>query len=113
MIVIDGELRDIIHDNWVYRPACAVRRDRRIMDFRRWPCSGQPQSQVAEDCPNHRRIFDETDDPHDPPTLWADQGVNYPGLRRDRLRSFVLIAPSDSEATVWLENAEKIPDKDD
>jgi hypothetical protein len=36
-IVIDGDLRDVIHDIWGSLPACAVHTDRRIMDFRRRP----------------------------------------------------------------------------
>lgn len=35
VIVIDGQLRLIIHDAWGRRPASAVHTDRRIMDFRR------------------------------------------------------------------------------
>ena len=65
MIVIDGELTtDVIHDVWGSRLACALHADRRVMDFRRRPGSDQPDAQMIEDGPDHRRVFDAADDPH-------------------------------------------------
>ena len=43
MIVIDGELTvDVIHDVWGSLTYCAVQADRRVMAFRRRPCSCEP-----------------------------------------------------------------------
>ena len=42
VIVIEGKLRNVIHDVWGGCPACAVHADRRSMNFRRRPCSCQP-----------------------------------------------------------------------
>jgi hypothetical protein len=68
VIVIDGELTtDVIHDVWGSRPAFAVRTDSRVMDFRRRPGPDEPDAQVIEDGPDHRRIYDAADDPHGEP----------------------------------------------
>jgi len=42
VIVMNGDLRDVIRDGWGSRPACAVHADRRVMDFGRRPGSRQP-----------------------------------------------------------------------
>ena len=82
MIVIDGELTtDVIHDVWGSRPAFAVRTDSRVMDFRRRPGPDEPDAQVIEDGPDHRRVFDADDDPHGTIALRTDQGIDLPGLR--------------------------------
>jgi|SRR3990172_10091949 len=64
VIVIDGKLRNFIHDVWGGRSACAVHADRRVMDFRWRSGSDQPNAQMFEDGPDNRRIFDADDDPH-------------------------------------------------
>jgi hypothetical protein len=33
VIVMGGDLRDVIRDGWGSRPACTVQADTRIMDF--------------------------------------------------------------------------------
>ena len=42
VVVMNGDLRDVIRDGWGSRPACAVQAGRRVMDFRRRPGSYQP-----------------------------------------------------------------------
>ena len=42
VIVMNGDLRDVIRDGWGSRPACAVYANRRVMDFGRRPGSCQP-----------------------------------------------------------------------
>jgi len=42
VVVMNGDLRDLIRDGRGSRPACAVHADRRVMDFGRRPCSCQP-----------------------------------------------------------------------
>jgi hypothetical protein len=32
---------------------------------------------MSEDGPDHRRVLDDTDDPHSPPTSRADQGISF------------------------------------
>ena len=77
MIVIDGELTaEVIHDVCGSRPACFVYADRRIMDFRRRPGPDEPDAQMFEDVPDHRRVFDAADDPHGPLTLRTDQRID-------------------------------------
>jgi hypothetical protein len=78
VIVIDGELTtDVIHDAWGSRPACFVYVDRRIMDFRRRHGHDEPDAQVIEDGPDHRRVFDAADDPHGVLALRTDQGIDF------------------------------------
>jgi len=36
--------------------------------------------------PDHLAVIYRTDDPHSALALWTDQGINFPGLRRDRLQ---------------------------
>ena len=55
--------------------------DWRIMDFRRRPRPDQPDSQMLEDGPDHRRVFDADADPHGALTLRTDHGIDLPGLR--------------------------------
>ena len=62
--VIDGKLRNFIHDVWGSRSACAVHAERRVMDFRWRSGSDQPNAQMFEDGPDNRRIFDAADDPY-------------------------------------------------
>ncbi len=58
VIVIDGELRDVIRDGWGRRPACTGQADRGVVDFRRRPGSDEPNAQMFEDVPEDRRVFD-------------------------------------------------------
>jgi hypothetical protein len=45
------------------------------MDFRRRPEPDEPDVQVIEDGPDHRRIFDAADDPHGALTFRAYQRI--------------------------------------
>ena len=49
MIVVNGELRGIIHDVWGSLTACAEHTDRRIMDFRKRPCPSVIRKVSAQD----------------------------------------------------------------
>jgi len=42
VIVMNGDLRDVIGDGWGSRPACAVHADRRGMEFGRRPGACEP-----------------------------------------------------------------------
>jgi len=77
VIGMRGDLRDVIRDGWGSRPACAVHTDRRVMDFWRRPGPDEPEAQVIEDSPDHRRVFDAADDPHGALTLRTDQGICF------------------------------------
>ena len=74
-IVLDGELRNIVHVALENLLACFVYADRRVMDFRRRPGPDQPNAQMFEDVPNDRRVFNAADDPHGTLALRADQGI--------------------------------------
>ena len=50
------------------------------MDFRRRPGLNEPDSQVSEDGPDHRRVFDAADDPHGALALRTDQGIDFVDL---------------------------------
>jgi len=51
---------------------------------------------MGEDDPDYVPILDEADDLHVPLTFQTDQGVYFPGLRRDRLLFSGLIVPNFS-----------------
>ena len=53
--------------------------DWRAMDFRRRPGPDEPDAQVIEDGPDHRRVFEADDDPHGALTLRTDQGIDFVG----------------------------------
>ena len=96
IVLIDGKLRNFIHGVWGSRSACAVHADRRVMDFRRWSGSDQPNAQMFEDGPDNRRIFDAADDPHSALTSPPSRG-QASGRPKDRLRiSSESIAPSSA-----------------
>lgn len=76
VLVIDGELRNIIHDALGNLIARFVHTDRRVMDFWRRSGSDQPNAQMFEDGPDNRRIFDAADDPHGALTFRADQRID-------------------------------------
>ncbi len=50
------------------------------MDFRRRPGPDEPDAQVIEDGPDHRRVFDAADDPHGALALRTDQGIDFVDL---------------------------------
>jgi hypothetical protein len=54
--------------------------DWRVMDFRRRPGPDEPDAQVIEDGPDHRRVFDAADDPHGALTFRTDQGIDFVDL---------------------------------
>ena len=54
--------------------------DWRVMDFRRRPGPNEPDAQVIEDGPDHRRVFDAAADPHGALTLRTDQGIDFVDL---------------------------------
>jgi hypothetical protein len=58
--------------------------------------SDQPESQMFEYSPDHLAVIYRTDDPHSTLTFRTDQGIDLPGLRRDRLQSFESVLPSFS-----------------
>ena len=49
----------------------------RVMDFRRRPGPDEPDAQMIEDGPDHRRVFDAADDPHGALALRTDQGICF------------------------------------
>ena len=51
--------------------------------------------------PDHLAVIYRTDDPHSALTLWTDQGIYFPGLRRDRFQSSESVLPSFSMAAVF------------
>ena len=78
---MDGELTtDVLRDVWGSPPACTVHTDRRVMDFRRRPGPDEPDAQVIEDGPDHRKVFDADDDPHGALALRTDQGIDFVDL---------------------------------
>jgi len=46
------------------------------MDFRWRPGPDEPDAQVIEDGPDHRRVFDAADDPHVSPAFRANQWID-------------------------------------
>jgi hypothetical protein len=52
--------------------------DWRVMDFRQRPGPDEPDAQVIEDNPDHRRVFDAADDPHVALALRTDQKSPVP-----------------------------------
>jgi len=49
---------------------------------------------MFEYSPDHLAVIYRTNDPHSALALWTDQGINFPGLRRDRLQSSESVLPT-------------------
>jgi hypothetical protein len=55
---------------------------------------GSSRDQMRENIPDDLLIFNEADDEHDSLALGTEQGINLPGLRRDRLLFSVSNVPN-------------------